>query len=265
METTASQPLLQRFIQGCKEPTTLRLILVAAAIAVFSWMTYQARAGLKPPEVEMPTRDYHKLPYQLGDWRGADKELDPKIFAAIGANYIVDRVYRNGPHQISLHLAVFDNPDEGIRHSPMNCYLGQGFRNVSTKRASLNLADDPEMEMLLTTWEKSQQRVLVGYWFKLGEHLLFDRTDMAVVRLQLRGQQVWPALVKVLVHYNIAGSNPTDEDVGRVRDFAAMIEKWIAAPDDQRAMELIGGSPGQAAEQHPPADATKPIPADTEQ
>lgn len=258
METTVNQPLMQRFVQGCREPATLRLLLVAAAIGVFTWITYQARASLKPPDVAMPDRDFHRLPHELGEWRGVDKELDPKIFAAIGANYVVDRIYRNGRHRISLHLAVFDNPDEGVRHSPMNCYLGQGFRNVSTKRTSLNLADQPEMEMLLTTWEKDHKRVLVGYWFKMGEHLLFDRTDMAVVRLKLRGQQVWPAMVKVLIHYEVSGSQITDEDTKRIGDFAVMVEKWISAPDDQTALKLIGGKPAESPVPHGSEEQTPP-------
>jgi EpsI family protein len=266
METTAKEPLLQRFVRGCKEPATLRLLLVAAAIAVSWWVTVWAWASLKPPDVDMPDRDYRNLPHEIGQWRGVDKELDPKIFAAIGANYVVDRVYRSGRHRISLHLAVFDNPDEGVRHSPMNCYLGQGYRNASTKRTSLELADQPEMEMLLTTWEKDQKRILVGYWFKMGEYLLFDRTDMAVVRLKLRGKQSWPALVKVLIHYDLAGSRLTDEDTNRLREFAVMVEKWIGAPDDESALKLIGGgaaasrAPRSADEEKPPQ--SEPPPAD---
>ena len=102
------------------------------------------------------------------------------------------------------------------------------------------------MEMLLTTWEKNQKQVLVAYWFKMGEHLLFDRTDMAMVRLQLSGQQVWPAMVKVLIHYDVPGSDPTEEDTNRVREFAVMIEKWISAPDDLTASELIGGAAAES-------------------
>jgi hypothetical protein len=274
METTAEATLRQRFVRGCREPATLRLLVVAAAIAVCSWVTYQARAALEPPAVEPLTRDYNKLPLRLGEWTGLDKELDPKKFAAIGAEYVVNRIYRssNGRYAVSLHLAVFKKPDDGIRHSPMNCYRAEGMRDISTKRTSLNMASEPDMDMLLTTWEKDQKRVLVGYWFKMGEHLLFDRTDMAGVRWALRGQQVWPAMVKVLIHYDPPGSAPTEEDAERLREFAVMVEKWISAPDDQAALQLLGGAAAEsrarraAEEETPPSTATPPaapLPGDT--
>jgi EpsI family protein len=259
---TASQSFPQRFLQGCKEPATLRLLLVAVAIGVFSWVTYQARAGMKPPEVEMPTRDYNNIPYQLDAWHGVDLKIDEKEFAESGAEYSVNRAYRRENRALSLLLAVFKSPDEGVLHSPMHCYQGKGFRELSTKNVSLNVPDRPDMEMKLTTWEKDEQRILVGYWFKFGEHLVFNRAGVAMARFQMGGQSVWPATVKVLVHLNIASGGPTKEDENLICNFAATVEKWIAAPDDQTALEMIGGSRGKVVEPRPSADAPAPAAAD---
>ncbi len=85
------------------------------------------------------------------------------------------------------------------------------------------------MKVSCTTWEKEGQRVLVLYWFKLGEHFLFDRFEMGAVRWKMRGQKTWPALIKVLMQANTT-DDPVDDEKA-LRGFAENIYKWIHEPE----------------------------------
>jgi hypothetical protein len=54
--------------------------------------------------------DFERMPRRLGAWDGSDMPLSPEILAAIGADVVINRVYRNSPDeatQVLAHLAVF--------------------------------------------------------------------------------------------------------------------------------------------------------------
>lgn len=212
-----------------RQPAT-RLFIVAAMAVVIAIGTYAVRGGMKPRKVDMPAKDFHTMPLQIGSWQGSDvKDLDPLIFAAEGAATVVERSYRDGPRVISLHTAVFENPDTGIYHSPINCYRSKAWQKVKDTKMALNVGGPEPVEVSYTTWEKDGQRVLVLYWFKLGEHFLFDRFEMGAVRWKMRGQQSWPALIKVLMQANVTDQPANDEEA--LRGFAEEVYKWIHEPE----------------------------------
>jgi EpsI family protein len=216
--------------------TVTRLIVVVMLLAVMSGGTYLVRASLKPPKVQMPDKDFAQLPLQLGGWQGKNVDLDPKIFETIGADLIVNRSYRDtAQHVISAHLAVFTDPDTGVYHSPMNCYRSDGWQKGSEDVLQLRLGDQPGIEGNLTTWEKGGRAVVVLYWYQVGEHVLFDRFDMGRVRWALRGQETWPALVKVLMETQ--GSGDLDRDKARLRDLAERVYQWINQPAGEPAFQ----------------------------
>ncbi len=219
--------------------TATRLFVVAGMAAVIAIGTYAVRGSMKPREVDMPKKDFHTMPMQFGSWQGKVEHMPPAISGAEGAAVVEERSYRDGPRTIALHTAVFDNPDTGIYHSPMNCYRSQGWLKVKDTTMDLDVGGPQPVTVSYTTWEKEGQRVFVLYWFKLGEHFLFNRFEMGGVRWKMRGEKTWPALIKVLMQ-----ANSTDDAVGdekALRGFAAEVYKWIHAPE-------------AGAEAAPPAD-----------
>jgi len=222
-----------------KISTANRLYIVGALVLATYGGAHLVKAELEPPEVLLPTWTIRELPLELGDWRGVDTELDPKITAAVGASVIVDRAYQDRiGHVISMHTAMFENPVEGVIHSPLNCYRASGWVRKNESRETLQLSDNLTIPVSLTTWEREGERVLVVYWYQLGEHVLFGRWDLGLkVRWSLAGRPQWPALIKVMLQIS-APESPEDTELVLL-SFAERVAEWENQPEHRKQM-LVG-------------------------
>jgi len=227
--------------------TTLRLWIVVALVAAAYGVSFLVKAGAAPPEVQLPDWTFSELPTSLPPpevsspqgttWRGENAEMDPKLTAAIGADSVVDRVYRDEKgNTVSMHTAIFANPAEGALHSPINCYRGAGWEEL-TEEASTEIPVNAErsIPVNITTWERGRERVMVLYWYQIGEHVLFGRFDLGKVRWAMRGQPVWPATVKVLLQTSAEGD--LYDAKTRILDLAEQIGRWI----DKRSHQMSVG------------------------
>ncbi len=219
--------------------TAIRLYLLSAVILATYGVAKWEKYALQPPEVQLPSWTFHELPTQLGDWRGEDTELDPEITKAVGAERIVDRIYRDGlGHEISMHTAVFTDPVEGVYHSPLNCYRANGWELRDKTREELRLFDDLTIPVSLTTWKREGDRALVVYWYQLGEHVLFGRLDLGLkVRWSLAGRPKWPPLVKVMLQIQ---ATEIEEAKATILSFAEQVARWENQPERRKELLLIG-------------------------
>jgi EpsI family protein len=222
--------------------TAMRIYFVALVILATYGGARLVRAALEPPEVDLPGWTFRELPIQFGDWHGADATMDPKIAVATEANIIVNREYRDDHgHAVSIHTAVFKRPDKGVYHSPVNCYRAAGWQKTEDTREKLKISDGLTIPVSVTTWEREGERVVVVYWFQLGEHVLFGRWDLGLgVRWSLRGQPKWPPLIKVLLQIQA----PDREDARTtILSFAEQLAKWEYQPDHRQdaAFDKAGG------------------------
>ena len=223
--------------------TTLRLWIVVALILAAYGVSFLVKAGAAPPEVQLPGWKFSEMPKELSSpqvtWRGEDAEMDPEVTAAIGADSVVDRMYRDEKgNTVSMHTAIFANPAEGALHSPINCYRGAGWEKVTETSEEIPVNDERRVPVSITTWERGGERVVVLYWYQIGEHVLFGRFDLGKVRWAMRGQPVWPAMVKVLLQTSAEGD--LDDAKTRILDLAEQIGRWINQPSHQT---LVGEQP----------------------
>jgi len=203
---------------------TRLLIAIGIAVMVYGG-SYVVQAALKPPEVILPDRDFDTLPMQLGQWHGKDVELDPEVFVNTDAKKVVQREYRdNQGHAISLFVAIYDKPDKGVYHSPMNCYRANGWQKIEDNYRDLQSEGAPTIPIRVTTWEQGGKHELVAYWYRLGEHTLFSRFDMGGVRLKMAGKAVWPAMIKVLLQTSGAEFGSAES---KLCEFAAHVHRWV--------------------------------------
>jgi EpsI family protein len=212
--------------------TTVRLVIVAVLVGLLATLAYAFPRWLSP-EIRPPDRDITEIPRQFGSWQDVEvDEMDPKIKEILlrDADVIEDRHYADEKNNIvSLHMAVFTKLDDGIRHSPFNCYRGQGWRELNRADVMLPVSDK-SIRVSLTTWERDGQRVMVMYWYQFGEHILFDRLDLGKARLKMRGKKTWPAMVKVLLQ-----TSASDQVLAkrRIEDIAGMAYEWLNQPVDE--------------------------------
>jgi EpsI family protein len=229
--------------------TAVRIFVVAVlAAGVYLAAIVVGGAG-RPPKVRMPSRDLHELPRQLGSWTGVDQDLDRRTFNAIGAKVVVDRLYKDQRgNGVLLHTAVFDDPQEGVYHSPMNCYRSSGWNKLDEARVPLDPSDPESILVDTSIWEREGQKILVVYWYELGEHVLYGRLDLGAVRFAMRNEREWPALVKVMLQTPMDQSEQRPRelalDVGRrVHDF---VQGAVKAPATEQAPPPTQGATAAA-------------------
>lgn len=221
------QPFLQRH-------ATSASILTVAALVVFVQDGFRVvRASTEIPEVRLPTWKLTTLPLQLDDWQGQEVELDPKLFRGSEAYETVSRIYRNSTngHTVKLFFALYTDPKAGVWHTPINCYRANGATLLRETQISLKVegrSDLPPIEVSLSTWNNREQRdqVLVLYWYELGAHVLFDRWDLGKARWNLRGQETWPPMFKILLETSAAGGQASQADIVEV---AGLLRAWLSS------------------------------------
>lgn len=231
--------------------TTVRICVVAVLLPLTYGGACLLKTALVPPGTDMPDWTFRDMPKQFGDWRGEDATLDPKIALATGAKIIVDRTYRDGSGStISMHTAMFDNPAEGVMHSPLNCYRNSGWERSELETRDMQISDDLAIPVSISVFRRGQEKVAVAYWYQLGEHVLFGRLDLGVkVRWSLAGKPKWPALIKVMLSVSAIDS---DDAKSTVFGFAEQVAKWENQPKHRNGKGMLG-LPGDAASDKKPS------------
>jgi EpsI family protein len=216
-----------------------RLFLVVGIVLAVYGGSYLVQVATEPPELEMPEWSIQDLPLKLGEWHGEDTEMDPKIAVATGAAVIVNRLYRDEMGRVvSLHSAMFEDPAEGIYHSPLNCYRSSGWKKLSETREDVKVAEDLAIPVSVTTWEKDNEKIVVAYWFQLGQHVLYDRFDLGKVRWGMKGQETWPVLFKVMVQIPLTDLEDS-KTIGL--DFSQKLAEWLNQPEHRKYLDRWGG------------------------
>jgi EpsI family protein len=182
------------------------------------------------------------MPIQLGQWHGQPTEMDPKITAATEAapGTTTSRIYQDeSGHAISMYGAMFSDPRGGVYHTPINCYRANGWQDTSETREDLEVSDELTIPVSVSTWEQKGERLLVVYWYQIGDHVLFGRWDLGLkIRWALRGRPKWPALIKVML--SIPASDP-ETAKPMILEFAKRVAAWENQP--KHHLQNLGEAP----------------------
>lgn len=185
-------------------------------------------------EVQLPARSVNEFPLQWGAWQGKSVELDPKVFARTGAHETADRKYQDPlGREVSLHFALFTRFAEGLLHSPMNCYRDNGWSLIEESRVPVKVANRPDINVSVSTWELKGEKALVLYWYELGDHVLYGRGDLATVVWDMRSRPKWPPMYKVLLQ-----TTATDaESRAKLLEIAAGVRQWIGPMEPSASVD----------------------------
>lgn len=151
-----------------------------------------------------PRQTFATFPMRIGPWEGKRSYLPEEILSSLWADDYVSATYqRDGsPETITLFIPFYAY--QGTRHTahaPQSCLLGGGWTLLSTYEYPIKVAKDKEIQVMLMTLEKGDQKLLGSYFFlQRGRvitspwmnkfYLLWDssirkRTDGALVRVEL--------------------------------------------------------------------------------
>ncbi len=239
--------------------TAVRIGVVAALIPLALLCANWVQASLDPPGTAMPDWNFTDMPMQLGVWHGKPAEMDAKLAVRTGAKLdtIIDRSYHDDlGHVVVLHAAMFDDPKAGVIHSPLVCYASQGFKKLSEKRGYLQLPVELThlpgtltIPVSISTWEdeKENKKVVVLYWYQIGEHFLFGRLDLGLkIRWALAGKPTWPALMKVMMQMPVAEEENPESSL---LEFAERVAAWVNLSEHRNGKGMLGGQAGASSGQ----------------
>jgi EpsI family protein len=226
-----------------------RLCMVAALILLVYAGARHMQAALDPPGVDWPDWTFNDLPTQLGDtvvWRGQDAPGDPEVTKASGADVTVSRSYRSeSGRQVSLYSAMFKDPSKGVYHSPMYCYPANGWELLGKEsKEDLRVFDDLTIPVSLSVWDRKNEKLVVLFWYQLGEHVLFDRMDLGFrVRAALMGRSRWPTLLKIMITVQVSDQKDAE---ATALDFAELVARWLNQPERRNGKGMLGTQDGSS-------------------
>ena len=176
-----------------------------------------------------------KVATASGPWVGTDAELDKRTFDEAEVDVAVSRVYSREGHNLKFLLAEYRSPRAGLYHNPMNCYYTQGFTQIGrVKMEPLTVPDRPDATISLTTWERKGEKVLVAYWYEVGDYTMFERQDLLPTQWKMRGKSKWPAMFKVLLEIPAGDTEQATKDL---MSMAQAVRGWLGhvydGPDGQ--------------------------------
>jgi len=180
-----------------------RLGLFAAACLI---LVFQASASrmLKIDEQNIGIPGLHDLPWQVGSWKAsAEQSMDAASTATLKPDEYILRDYVDGRSgsTVDLFVAYFKSLQNVYGpHSPRICLPGSGWLISSSKVVNIAVPGRPGgIPVNQFTMEKSNQRILVLYWYQndrdvwaeeyhaklrlLPDLIRYRRSDVSLVRL----------------------------------------------------------------------------------
>ena len=112
----------------------------------------------------------------------------------------VSRIYSREGHTLKFLLAEYKQPSAGLYHNPMNCYHTQGFTLIGeVEQQPLTAPNRPDTTISVTTWERNSEKVIVAYWYEVGDYTMYERQDLLKTQWAMFGKTKWPVMFKVLL------------------------------------------------------------------
>jgi len=132
-----------------------------------------------------------------------------------------------------LHMAMWDDPETGLWHNPMSCYRSNGWQEQSSGKIALSVGESPAPNVYFVQWDRDGVRSSIVYWYQLENTILYDRFDLGMARLALRGHATWPPLIKTLIH--VEGASDADRE--RALKFAGAVYQWLNQPSHKTGLK----------------------------
>jgi EpsI family protein len=177
--------------------------------------------------------DLERMPRCLGPWEGTDTPLDPMIRATLGADVVLDRLYRHSEDQtakVSAHLAAFSDWDRGIGHDPMVVYRSCGCKLIEQTYETLYIGSEKNIRANLSEWKQGRRSLVVLFWYQIGDHVLFKRSELDRLRSGLNAQQPRPLLIKIQLQTDLAGGTNVEQGKATLKQLATAIRRWLDKP-----------------------------------
>ena len=204
-------------------------VLVAVQLGFF-FVGNMAHPGMVEPQ--QPIDDFPMVvrTADAGTWEGKATKLDDRTFNQTEADTIVSRVYfkegdSKDTHLLKFLLAEYQSPRLGLYHNPMVCYHSNGFTLIGeAEMHPLKARNRPDTKISMTTWKKNNEKVLVAYWYEVGDYTMYERHNLWNTQLAMVGKTQWPVMFKVLLEVPLVESSQAKIEI---LNMAQSVREWL--------------------------------------
>jgi len=204
-------------------------VLVAVQLGFF-FVGHLAHPSMIEPQ--RPIDDFPLVVHtaETGTWEGKNAKLDDRTFNESEVDVAVSRIYSKegdskDPHILKFLLAEYKSPRSGLYHNPMNCYHSQGFTPIGeAEQHPLKVRNRPDTTVRVTTWERNNEKVIVAYWYEVGDYTMFERHHLWATQWAMRGKTQWPVMFKVLLEMPAAEASQSKTEILGMAQF---VREWL--------------------------------------
>lgn len=122
-------------------------------------------------EIKSPL--FKSFPYQLGDWKGKDTEVDERTYEILETRNVLSRAYEDS-EGLRIHLLLVGSyKDRRVAHPPEVCYLSSNYVIMNETQKTLQ-ADGKKFDVksfLARNERFPDQQEDVIYVYKVGNEL----------------------------------------------------------------------------------------------
>lgn len=106
-----------------------------------------------------------QMPLDFGGFHGRELPTDKSIFAYLGADEMVDRLYVDQADQRSVKLSIVYARGWRALHSPQACFKNQGWRLIQRGPVDLDSAGGQPIHAAQMIMDTSDERIVTVYTF----------------------------------------------------------------------------------------------------
>jgi len=183
-------------------------ILVASGLIVAAQVAVLAIRGTEPERSAIPSIGPQSLPESIGDFRGHDEPLDPRIVAHSNADAVLNRAYTNRlGDKVIVNVSIWVNYKRGIPHPPDLCYPMAGWEIVNRRSATVPAESGDAVRVKRYLFQRDASRAAVVMWVHFGDDNVVHSDELRPIfqRLRRTGGKL-PPLVKVMLHTDAVDS-----------------------------------------------------------
>lgn len=190
-----------------------RIVLLFSSLAVSYFMVCWMESGKDTSAA--PDADLSTIPSAIDGWVGEEVKINDETVRVLDAQSFFSRIYREpGGREITLHVANWRNPDTIVAapHHPEICYAGAGWSLIERRVDEFPTAKG-KVPIELILFQKGQQRVVTGHWFRTGDVTYYDFNGFQNQRRRFWGSKFWPNTTKFLIQFGSPSLNAAEETI----------------------------------------------------
>jgi EpsI family protein len=209
--------------------TAKRLLIPLALLALTGLLCGSVRRGRAGAAGSALGLD--DLPLQLAGFRGRVLPPDQSVFAYLGADEMIDRIYVNPEETNTVQLSMVYSRGWRALHSPRDCYKNQGWALIQDDPCEIALGDGDAIHGKRLVMDKPGLRFVAVYTFVTGRATT-GSWFLHSARMALGARGKGGALIAAVAP---SGSSATDPQAtlaaeGIVREATRFIrQKWEGA------------------------------------